>query len=205
MEHIEVNFDSWDFTYSPKCYRKGAYIYQEGDVAQNIFKVLKGRVKLTSGESGKHRTLALQILNPPNLFGILDFFQKNSLRRCAAIAVDEQVMVQRITLAEFEKKVIKNAYNRSRMVLTLIERYNVIWNKYRHLQANDLEQMVFDTLESLALERGIKVKGRPAITGMTHQDLADYIGITRQSVTSTLNILRRDQKIDYDRHFIIMS
>ncbi len=205
MEHIEVNFDSWDFTYSPKCYRKGAYIYQEGDVAQNIFKVLKGRVKLTSGESGRHRILVLQILNPPDLFGILDFFQKDSLRRCAAIAVDEQVMVQRITLAEFEKKVIKNAYNRSRMVLTLIERQNVIWNKYRHLQANDMEQMVFDTLQSLALERGIKVKGRPAIMGMTHQDLADYIGISRQSVTSTLNILRRDQKIDYDRHFIIMS
>lgn len=204
MEHIEVNFDRWGFAYPPTCYSKGAYIYPEGEVAQNIFKILQGRVKLTSEGSRRQRILTLQILNPPDLFGVLDFFQKPNLRRCAAIAADEQVMVQRISLHEFEEKVLKNAYNRNVILLAFIERHNIIWNKYLHLQASNMEQMVFDTLESLALERGTKVEGKSAIAGMTHQDLADYIGISRQSVTSTLNILRRDQKIVYDRHNIIL-
>ncbi len=68
-----------------------------------------------------------------------------------------------------------------------------------------VKEVVVRLLANVQYVVWIKVKGRPAIMGMTHQDLADYIGISRQSVTSTLNILRRDQKIDYDRHFIIMN
>jgi len=188
-----------------KTYRKGQYIYQEGEVARGIFRVQKGRVKLWKLGSSFTRSLVLYFVHPCEPFGIIDFFRKGKTRRCSATAMDNEVTVQFIHLSEFEKSVFRDTEFRQDIFkfLTISEQIN--FEKYSGLQSDNMDERVFLALQKLAKTKGVLSKDGIQLPNITHQDLSDYIGISRQSVTFSFNNLRGKGLIVYDRKHIIIK
>ena len=93
-----------------KIYRKGQYIYQEGEVPRGIFRIQIGRVKLWKQGSGFYRSLILYFVFQTEIFGVIDFFKGGKERRCSAIAMDEEVVIQFIPISEFNR-VLKQSEN----------------------------------------------------------------------------------------------
>lgn len=204
MDDVGFIYEAFNSSVCTRSYKRGAHIYQEGAVAGSVFRLLQGRVKLWKEGYHISRNIIFQIVYPFDLFGLLDFFNQKRIRRCTAVAVDNEVIVQCIPFHEFEKKILKHSNNRYLITLSLMKRYHNIWEKYCKLQLPDINRMVFKTLESLAKEKGEITPKGIVLEGMTHQELADYIGVSRQSVTTAMNTLRSEKRIDYNRYQIVI-
>ena len=190
---------------SSKVYRKGEYIYREDEQARGIFRVQKGRVKIWKLGSSFTRSLILYFAHASDTFGIIDFFKEGTKRRCSATAMDDEVIVQFVPLSKVESFLYRNAEFRQEVFNLLANMEQINSEKYKELQSRDIDERVFRALQYLAKRKGVLSKDGILLPNITHQDLSDYIGISRQSVTFSFNKLKEKGLIDYDRKQIIIK
>lgn len=203
-DHDFIN-KMFEFSTEQETYKKGAYIYHNDEIAQGVFKVLKGRVKLSKSSTVINRMITFYFVHPSGIFGTMEFFFHKRIRRCAAIAIDDEVIVQHIPYSEFERYMHIDPVGSLEIVQSMIKCSNICWDKCYELQRNDIVQRVFNTLETLATENGRMTEKGIEIEGMSHQELANYIGISRQSVSSSLSELREKKIIEYNRKCILIK
>jgi hypothetical protein len=60
-------------------------------------------------------------LYPLDIFGIIDFLDKERICRCSATALDAQVIFQYISFESFEKQILKNNELRVEVIKALIK------------------------------------------------------------------------------------
>ncbi len=188
-----------------KVYRKGQYIYQEGELARGIFRVQKGRVKIWKLGSSFTRSLILYFAHASDSFGIIDFFKEGTKRRCSATAMDDEVIVQFVPLSKVESCLYRNAEFRQEVFNLLSNTEQINYEKYKELQSRDINKRVFIALQYLAKRKGVWSNEGFVLPNITHQDLSDYIGISRQSVTFAFNKLKEEGLIEYNRRRIIIK
>jgi len=68
-----------------------------------------------------------------------------------------------------------------------------------------MNEKVFRALQNLAKRKGTISKTGIMLPHITHKDLSDYIGITRQSITASLTGLKKAGLIDYNRRWILVK
>lgn len=188
-----------------KVYRKGQYIYQEGELARGIFRIQKGRVKLWKLGSSFTRSLILYFAYSNEPFGVIDFFKKGKIRRCSATAMDNEVVIQFIPLSEFERFMFRDADFRKEMFALLADWEQTIFEKYVELQSNNIDERVYRALQHLARRKGTPTDKGIMLKTIIHQDVSDYVGISRQSVTYAFIKLEKAGKIEYNRKHILVK
>lgn len=187
-----------------KSYKKGSYIYHQDEAALGVYRVLKGRVKLQK-KSSKPRSIIFYLIHPSEVFGMLELLMDKRKRRCDAIALDKEVIIEYIPLSEFKKNIENDPVIVLSIIQILVNQEKSNWSKYCELQTRNNYKKVFRAILKLAKKRGIQTPKGIALKGMGHQDLANYIGVSRQSVTSTLIKLKQENKIEYNRKQIIIT
>ena len=88
----------------------------------------------------------------------------------------------------------------------LSRRLNEAANRIRELAVSDATTRVISGLLRFGRRMGREVNGKVIIPmKLTHEELADMTGVTRETVTRALKELRHDGIIDLDgsRHFVI--
>lgn len=191
---------------SPSAYPLGASIYLEGDVTKGLYQVLQGTVKLCKTNRQLQRDIGLYYVGQKNFFGMLECLLGLSNRRCTAIAADEEVIVQYISLLEFEQSILYDLTFCETILQNVLNRHVVCWKKYCGLQAREANRHVHKSLYILADELGLEQReGRFVLEGFRHTEIAEYIGLSRQSVTGALNSLRKDGVLDYDPNGIVFE
>lgn len=194
----------FQFAGPAKKYKKGAYIYREGDEVTGVFTVLKGRVKISKRKVGSQLGLTFYFKEASEFFGILDNFQKTN-RRCDAVAVSKEVIVQHIPFFVFEKLLLENPDLQKDLLQSVLEDYESNWAKYREILKPNIDEKIFNSLLRLAINKGRKTEKGIRIEGFTHQELAYFFGVSRQSITGALNRFRKAKTIDYDREYILIK
>lgn len=173
------------------------YVYLPEEPAKKIFLISSGRVKIgTYGNDGKEVTKA--ILSPGEVFGELALISDGS-RRDFAYSLEET------TLCVLEKEDLQ-AMLRERNELQLFF-MRLIGNRTLQLEQR-LENLMFKTsrsrivefLHELAETKGRRVGFEREVRNMlTHKEIADLTGTSRQTVNSVLNDLRRKNILTFDR------
>ncbi len=173
------------------------YVYLPEEPAKKIFLISSGRVKIgTYGNDGKEVTKA--ILSPGEVFGELALISDGS-RRDFAYSLEET------TLCVLEKGDLQ-AMLRERNELQLFF-MRLIGNRTLQLEQR-LENLMFKTsrsrivefLHELAETKGRRVGFEREVRNMlTHKEIADLTGTSRQTVNSVLNDLRRQNILTFDR------
>jgi CRP-like cAMP-binding protein len=173
------------------------YIYLPEEPASKIFLVSKGRVKIgTYGNDGKEVTKA--ILTPGEVFGELALISEAN-RRDFAYSLEET------ELCVLEKADLGGML-RERSDLQLFF-MRLIGNRTLQLEQR-LENLMFKTsrsrivefLHQLAETRGRAVGFEREVRNMlTHKEIADLTGTSRQTVNAVLNDLRRQNILTFDR------
>lgn len=173
------------------------YIYLPDEPARKIFLISGGRVKIgTYGNDGKEVTKA--ILSPGEVFGELALISDDS-RRDFAYSLEET------TLCVLEKGDLQ-AMLRERSELQLFF-MRLIGNRTLQLEQR-LENLMFKTsrsrivefLHELAESKGRRVGFEREVRNMlTHKEIADLTGTSRQTVNAVLNDLRRQNILTFDR------
>ncbi|MDP6418983.1 MAG: Crp/Fnr family transcriptional regulator [Candidatus Krumholzibacteria bacterium] len=182
--------------------RRREVLFHPGDQADCICIVLDGKMKISRvSESGKE--VILGIMGPGESLG-LEIILAEPCTRTLAMAL-EPSRILRVSREKFQSLVLA----KPELLLTLLRITNEqLWNS-----RENLSRLVFmdvkGRLAALLLElseSGEKSQGcRSLETRITHQDLANLIGSTRETTTATLNQLRREKLIRFEQRNIVIS
>ncbi|MCI2429315.1 Crp/Fnr family transcriptional regulator [Candidatus Acetothermia bacterium] len=185
-------------------YKRGEAIYLPGDPNTTVYFLMKGRVKLVYlDERGRKFTTA--ICRPGQPFGELVFSERREPYRFIAQALEdsELCLIPKDELVRF-------AQERPQLALRLTK---WVGDQFRELQIK-LEDLLFKDvptrlarlLERLAHEEGQKTpQGIEIALKLTHQELAELIGSTRETTTLLLNQLRRAGVIGRRRGRLVIN
>lgn len=184
-------------------YRPRQVIYLPGDRAQGVHFLTSGRIKISKvTRDGKELTLAYR--------GEGDFFGEPCLleggpREEMAEAMDASATVE-IPREAFDE-LLRNdggaAYKFSR---ALIARRKDLETRVEQLIFKDVGAKLAELLLSLGQEHGVSDQ-RGVVVGLkiTHQEMANLIGSTRETVSLTLSQFKRKGLIQTEGRRVILS
>lgn len=181
-------------------FAKGDFIFRAGDHSQCVFLLLKGRIKIYQPSSvGKEAILWFCFTG--ELFGLAEA-ARGGERVVSAQACDacEVLFIRQEQFSAFLETHPQTSFI---IVQVLACRLRVLGDVVINLISDDVRTRLL----KMALQLGSRC-GIPSTLGLcldidlTHQEIADMIGTTRQTVTTTLGQLEREGLLAIDQHKI---
>ena len=182
---------------------KGQHIYKKGDTDKFIYYIKKGSVKQYSlSNTGKE--IIKNILYPENLVGE-EIFSKENIRTDFAKVIDPEVVLTKIHVDDL-KSLVQRFWEVNEVFISLLtKKLNRTQQRVAGLIVDDARKRIIDFLKYNAVHKGRKVGMELLIKhSMTQQDIANYTGTSRQTVTSILNDLKKTNKIYFKRNSILI-
>lgn len=178
---------------SEKIYSRKSIVFHEGDHGDTLYIIKNGRIKIAKvAMDGREKTLT--ILQGGDFFGEMAIFD-NLPRSATAEALDNDVHLFAISKGDFERLINENPSIALRIMKDLTRRIRQINQQVEDLAFKDVHGRVASTLFQL-LEIEEQNAGRPLTSlRMTHQDLANMVGSSRETVTRALNRLQNEGAI----------
>ncbi len=190
---------------SVRRYPKGVFIYQQGEVSNQFYQLVSGRIRILLGhKDGREHVLA--IVEPGGLFGEAACF--DGVPYCTTA-----VTVQPSTVRVFARETMLEAMRIQPEIM--LELLRSITRKQR-LFTLELESVMFRKAPArvaLILARLATYYGAPVAGGratriglhLSHEVLASMIGVTRVTVTREIGALIRERIITRDkRHLVVL-
>ncbi len=179
-------------------------IYAESDPADHFYILAEGSIKI-----GVHhndgREVIKQVLHPRMVFGEMALIQQHALHHNYAIALSGGTAYYKIRVEDFRRLMDQNP----RLTMSII---SMIGLKLRQTE-NQLESLIFKDARGRIVDfilKNAQASGRQVgfetllKHSLTQQDIANYTGTSRQTVTAVLNDLRKSNKIYFTRNSILI-
>jgi CRP/FNR family cyclic AMP-dependent transcriptional regulator len=177
-----------------EAFPKKQTIFAQGDSADAVFYIQKGKVKLTVvSQTGKEATIG--ILNEGDFFGE-GVLTGQPLRLCSATAMTD------CSVMKIDKKAMNEVLHREHAFSDMFVAYLLTRNiRYEE----DLVDQLFNSSEKrlariLLLLAHFGKEGKPetVIPKMSQESLAEMVGTTRSRVNFFMNRFREMGFVDYD-------
>ncbi len=165
------------------------FLYMPGDDANSVFVVESGRVKIVRTTANGSESI-IGIRNPGDLFGELTWMSDGAKRTSSAVALDEGVVV-RIDAALFERRLRDDVVVSAAFARGMSLRLAIVERELTELAGKSVPGRLVDALGRLAADHGVReADGTLRIAlSLTHKDLADIIGTSRETLTKELSVL----------------
>ncbi len=184
-------------------YRPRQVIYLPGDRAQGVHFLTSGRIKISKvTRDGKELTLAYR--SEGDFFGEPCLLEGGPREEMAeAMDASTTVEVSREALDELLRADGRAAYKFGR---ALIARRKDLESRVEQLIFKDVGAKLAELLLTLGQEHGVSDQ-RGLVVGLkiTHQEMANLIGSTRETVSLTLSQFKRKGLIQTDGRRVILS
>lgn len=175
-----------------------SFVYCEGDPAEHIYLVTSGMVKLCT-VSSRGRELLRRIVGKGEIFGE-SAISMDADRDEHAIAIRMPNTYITLKVADVRELVAKNPVLMHRVIDHLGKKVRSVETKIEDYVLSDSRSRIIQLLIDLTVDRGEESdRGTVSHHYMTHQDMANITGASRQFATSLLNELREKELIDFDR------
>jgi len=176
---------------------RGELVFKAGSAGDYVYFLESGRVKIYHlSPSGKE--ILLWFCIPGEIFGLAEVCHGGGRQVYAETCEPSQVLSVRQD--DFQKFLATHPPAALLVNDVLACRLRNLGNIIQSLVASDVNERVTQLIVRLAATHGQKNQnGDTAIDiRLTHQEMANMIGTTRQSVTSALNRLRRQGVLEFD-------
>ncbi len=176
--------------------KKKNRVYTAGDKSDKIYMLKEGMVKL-SRLSDDGRELTVELLEPGDIFGELSIAGEEE-RETSAEAIEDS-MICAINRQEFEDFIGKNPGFSLAITRFIGFRLRRIESRLENLIFRDVRsrlQMLFSDLAAKygqQSQEGLRIKLK-----LTHQDIANLIGSSRETVTLEINKLKKEGSLQVD-------
>ena len=187
---------------APARFPRRGLLYEQGAQADAIYVVASGRVRVVRA-AGEARVLTVAYRAAGELLGETALPDEGAYRATATAA--EAVEAVRIPLREVQALLLESAAFSQRMLALMVERRLEAERRVESLLSRSVESRVAEFLFDAA-ERNGQPDPRGTLLGVryTHQEIADYVGSTRETVTLTLGELRRKDLVCFDHRRIVI-
>jgi len=182
--------------------KKKSFIYNMGDSAEKIYILKEGRIKITRlTEDGKE--LTIDILEPGDIFGEM-VIAGESERETSAEALEDSFICA-MGKNDFERFIAENPGVSMGITKWFGSRIRKVESRLENLIFHDVRARLLSLFNDLGEKYGEDTPGGKKITiHLSHQEIANLIGATRETVTLELNNLKREGKlIVEDKEFIV--
>lgn len=179
---------------------KGEFIFSAGEPSHHVFLLLDGRIKIyQSSTIGKDAILWFCFAG--ELFGLAEAASGGG-RLVSAQACD-RCEVLRIRQDSFTTYLETHPRASLAIVQVLAIRLRALGDVVINLISDDVRTRILKMVLQLGTRCGVPTpQGLCLDIVFTHQELADMIGTTRQTITSTLGHLEREGLLAIDQHKI---
>lgn len=182
---------------------KGKTIYEIGEETDSLFILIKGMIKI-SKESDDKREVIKSIMSPFAVFGESSLY-KMPVRVDSAIALEKDVKCLKLNISEL-MNYMKSNWELTENVITFIgSRKATAERRFESVVLHDARTRIIEFLKDNADKLGQRIGYEMLIKhSLTQQDIANFTGTSRQTVTSVLNDLRKSNKIYFKRKSILI-
>ncbi len=176
-----------------RSFDEGAVLFREGDVGDALYLLAGGLVKLSKVDLGGHeKTLAL--LQPPEFFGEMALLG-HATRSATALALSP-VRTYQLFRDDLERLLAAYPTVSLNLTTTLANRLRGMDDEAQVLSYKDAPGRVAFVLLRLYRSGVVDLAEAGAVVRLTHQDLANLAGTSRETVTRALKALEREGVIE---------
>ena len=188
---------------SRRRYPKDTVVFFENEEGDSFFMILEGRIKVTIlGDDG--REVILSMLGAGDFFGEMALLD-NEPRSATAIAVEETELLS-LNRTDFQTVLTDNRSITTALIKILTARLRRANHQISTLALLDVYGRVARVIVDMAREEGRRLRdGRIAFRRATHQEIANRIGTTRETVTRMLKDLERQGLIHIEGKEIVVE
>jgi len=177
----------------PRSFDEGAVLFREGDAGDALYLLSAGLVKLSKVDLGGHeKTLAL--LQPPEFFGEMALLGHEQ-RSATALALTP-VHTLMLFRDDFQRLLTAYPAVNLNLTTTLANRLRGMDDEAQVLSYKDAPGRVAYVLLRLYRSGVVSLNGEGALVRLTHQDLANLAGTSRETVTRALRALEVEGVIE---------
>ncbi|OGW44559.1 MAG: hypothetical protein A2Y66_00480 [Nitrospirae bacterium RBG_13_41_22] len=176
-----------------KEFKKNEVILYEQDTNEFMYIILFGKVRvIQTTEDGKEIILATHKSN--ELFGEISLIDGKTSP--ATVLATETSLIAIISKKDFYSLLIHQSKVLEKMLQILCSRLRESWKRIEILNFKDASQRIKMLFLLLSHDNGQKTpEGVVLNIKLTHQNIADMVGLTRETVTRVIDKFRRDGEI----------
>jgi CRP/FNR family transcriptional regulator, cyclic AMP receptor protein len=184
-------------------YEPETIIFQEGDRGEALYMLTEGMVKLSKVDLGGYeKTLA--ILQPPEFFGEMALLG-NTNRSATAISIGH-IQTYLLFADDFNKLIQTYPSVSLNLTTTMAQRLRGMGDEAQILSYKDAQGRVAFVLLRLYRSGVIELDAKGfALVKLTHQELANLAGTSRETVTRALKVLENEGVIETKPKEIIIT
>lgn len=176
--------------------KKRQPLYLPGDPSENVYLLKRGRVKIANtAPSGKEVTF--DILEPGEIFGELEVLE-DIPRSTSAEALDD-ALICIIPRKDFDQYLSMHPNVTVKLTKLIGLRLKKIQSRIEDLVFRDVPARLAHLLSELSKTEGVAEKeGVRLKVKLTHQEMANLIGCSRETVSTTMGLFRDQGLIQMD-------
>lgn len=186
-------------------FRRRRFVYKAGEVADSLYVIAAGRVKLCSIDETTGREAVIDIVGRGALFGESSLYTAGVRDKCA-IAY-EQARLLRIPAGVYREGMAASHELYDYTFRMVGQRLSRAERRVVDFALDAIPARLDKLLAELSERYGEEREGGVLIDlALPHREIASIVGSTRESVTVRLNALRRAGIIDFvDRKILIIK
>jgi CRP/FNR family transcriptional regulator, anaerobic regulatory protein len=175
-------------------YKKGQIVFFEGDVSDKFYIINGGKIKIFKyTKEGKEQIL--YILSEGDFIGYLSLLKKGKFDFNAEALEDVNVCM--LTKDDFDKIVKKTPEISLKILENLHDRLVSLENLVQTLSTKDIEARIAGILKNFAKEFGREeAEGIVIEMPLSREEMANYIGVTRETMSRKLSSMEDDGLIE---------
>ncbi len=186
-----------------KKYNRNSFIFMEGDIGDELYIVVSGTVEINRCDHGKKFVIAT--FQKGDIFGEMSLFDEREFRSGNAEVVDKAVLAS-IERRNLQSLLETNPGVTNKLLTILIKRLRRANDRIHDIAFLNVRERIYKQLLSLAEEYGVKLNQMIMINlRLTHQQIADMVGCTREMVSKVLSELQVDHIIGVNKKRITVK
>jgi len=185
-----------------KRYSRNQVIFMEEDTGNYMYIVLSGKLKISkTTESGKESILAIH--QPGDFFGEMSLLDGKTSP--ATVSAMEDCRILSVGKADFHNHLMRHEKVVQQIIQVLCSRLRQVWTQVQVLSYSTAETRIRAGLHQLARRHGVQdARGILINLKITHQEMAEMFGTSRETVTRSLARLREQKLIAMDGRRIVV-
>ncbi|WP_018755086.1 Crp/Fnr family transcriptional regulator [Paenibacillus terrigena] len=199
----DTNFNRLSVVMKERIFPEGSHLFWEGDPTDKLFYISKGRVKITkSTDEGKE--LIMYMYQAGDLVGNVDPFNQGKHSFTAEVMEETEIGI--VEQKDLELLLCQHCDFSIEFMKWMGQHHRLTQTKFRDLMLYGKPGALCSTLIRLSNSYG-EPHGEHTIINkkVTHTDLSNMIGATRESVNRMLSDLRKKDAIEYEGGLIVIK
>ena len=192
----DEEFSSLQHIFILRSYRRNQVIFMEEETGTYMYLVLAGKVKVAKSSSAGRETI-LAIHKAGDFFGEMSLLDGKTAP--ATVSAMEDSKIISVSGSDFHKYLMHNEKVLLQIIDVLCARLRQVWQT-QSLSSSKADARIRMGIYELAKRHGIQdAHGTIIDLKITHQELAEMVGTSRETVTRVIARLREEGIIEVDQ------